>query len=81
MIRPACHRRFLHALGVTTQRDRCSIAAMMELIFFVFVLLGIVLIDSRLHRLVKIQRDALTELRECETHLQVMCEAYKAQSQ
>jgi uncharacterized membrane protein len=50
MIWPACHRRFLHALGVTTQRDRCSIAAMMELIFFVFVLLGIVLIDSRLHR-------------------------------
>jgi hypothetical protein len=51
---------------------------MIELIFFVVVLLGIVLIDGRLHRLVKIQRDALTELRECETHLQVMCEAYKA---
>jgi hypothetical protein len=54
---------------------------MIELIFFVFVLLGIVLIDSRLHRLVKIQRDALTELRECETHLQVMRGAYKTQGQ
>jgi hypothetical protein len=54
---------------------------MIELIFFVFVLLGIVLIDSRLRRLVKIQRDALTELRECETHLQMMRNAYKAQGQ
>jgi len=52
---------------------------MFEVIFFVFVALGIVLIDSRLRRLIKIQRESLTELRECETHLQMMREAYKAQ--
>jgi hypothetical protein len=53
---------------------------MFEVILFVFVVLGIVLIDSRLHKLIKIQRDSLTELRECETHLQMMREVYKAQA-
>jgi hypothetical protein len=53
---------------------------MIELIFFVVVLLGIVLIDRRLHKLVKIQHDALTELRESETHLQIMREARDAQA-
>ena len=54
---------------------------MFEVMFFVLIVLGIVLIDRRLHRLVKIQRESLTELRECETHLQMMREAYKAQGQ
>jgi hypothetical protein len=72
-------RLFTAGKGVTSRATICSIATMFEVIFFVFVVLGIVLIDSRLRKLIKIQRESLTELRECETHLQMMREAYKAQ--
>jgi hypothetical protein len=44
--------------GVTTERDKCSIAAMLE-IFFIVVIVGVIAIDHRLHKLVKIQREQI----------------------
>lgn len=49
------------------------------LLFVVFVLLGIGLIDSRLNKLVNIRRQVLIDTREVADHLKVLCGSYEAQ--
>ncbi len=58
-----------------------------EVIFFLVVVIGIIFIDHRLSKLVKIQRELLNDhkltlarLSECETHLRTMREAFEAQT-
>ena len=58
-----------------------------EVIFFLDAVIGVIVIDHRLSKLVKIQRELLNDhkltlarLSECETHLRTMREAFEAQT-
>ena len=60
---------------------------MFEVIFLVVVIIGVISIDHRLNKSVKIQREPLNDLKqtlarlsECKTHLRTMREAYESQT-
>jgi hypothetical protein len=55
----------------------------MELLEFIFALLviaWILTIESRPGKLLKIQRELLSDVKQCESHLRTMREAYEEQT-
>ncbi len=52
---------------------------MIEL-FFIVVIVGVIVVDHRLCKLLKIQRELLGHLADSEGHLRAMREAYEAKT-